>query len=110
MAEVQGVESGNYNQQYGAQFNARDNAEQIKTQFLSLLVAQMKNQDPLNPVENQDFVAQLATFSSLEQLIEINGGITNLAKIGELQLLKGMTDIDEAGKESEAAEQPSGTE
>ena len=64
-----------YNQQYGAQFNARNNAEQLKTQFLSLLVAQMKNQDPLNPVENQDFVTQLAQFSSLEQLVTANEGI-----------------------------------
>ncbi len=36
-------------------------------QFLTLLIAQLQNQDPMNPIENQDFVAELATFSSLEQ-------------------------------------------
>lgn len=50
-----------------------------KDQFLQLLVAQLKNQDPLNPIDNQNFLAQLATFSSLEQLISINDGITKLA-------------------------------
>jgi flagellar basal-body rod modification protein FlgD len=57
------------------QFNARNNAEAIKTQFMTLLVAQMKNQDPMNPVDNQDFVSQLSQFSSLEQLITINEGV-----------------------------------
>ena len=69
-----------YDQQRGAQFSARNNAEEIKTQFLTLLVAQLKNQDPMNPVENQDFVAQLAQFSSLEQLISINEGVEGLGK------------------------------
>ncbi len=50
-----------------------------KTEFLQLLVAQLKNQDPMNPVDNQEFIAQLATFSSLEQLISINNGVTKLA-------------------------------
>ncbi|MFH1744418.1 MAG: flagellar hook assembly protein FlgD [bacterium] len=35
--------------------------------FLNLLVAQLQHQDPLNPMENEQFVAELATFSSLEQ-------------------------------------------
>ena len=42
---------------------------------MTLLVAQMKNQDPMNPIDNQDFVSQLSQFSSLEQLITINEGV-----------------------------------
>jgi len=57
------------------QQDARSNAEAIKTQFMTLLVAQLKNQDPMNPVDNQDFVSQLSQFSSLEQLITINEGV-----------------------------------
>jgi flagellar basal-body rod modification protein FlgD len=50
-----------------------------QTEFLKLLVTQLQNQDPMNPVDNQQFIAQLATFSSLEQLIAINKGVTKLS-------------------------------
>ncbi len=40
--------------------------------FLQLLVAQIKNQDPLSPQDPTAFISQLAEFSSLEQLISIN--------------------------------------
>lgn len=40
--------------------------------FLKLLVEQLKNQDPLSPQDSAQFVAQLAQFNSLEQLISIN--------------------------------------
>lgn len=40
--------------------------------FLKLLITQLQNQDPLQPMDNQQFAAQLAQFNSLGQLIEIN--------------------------------------
>ena len=40
--------------------------------FLQLLVTQLKNQDPTNPVDGTQFVAQLAQFSQLEQMINAN--------------------------------------
>ena len=47
--------------------------------FLKLLVAQMKNQDPLKPQDNSQFVAELAQFSSLEQSMGINERLDLLA-------------------------------
>ena len=44
-----------------------------KEEFLNLLVHQLQNQDPLDPMKSEEFAVQLATFSQLEQLIEING-------------------------------------
>jgi flagellar basal-body rod modification protein FlgD len=43
-----------------------------KTEFLQLLITQLKNQDPLEPMNNEQFAVNLAQFSQLEQLIGIN--------------------------------------
>ncbi len=43
-----------------------------KDAFLQLLVSQLRNQDPLNPVNDKEFLAQMAQFSSLEQMQNLN--------------------------------------
>lgn len=49
-----------------------------KEDFLTLLVAQLQNQDPLNPDDPTEFTAQLAQFSSLEQLYNLNESMAGL--------------------------------
>jgi flagellar basal-body rod modification protein FlgD len=46
--------------------------------FLKLLTAQMRNQDPLNPAESTEFVAQLASFSSVEQQVRANARLDGI--------------------------------
>jgi flagellar basal-body rod modification protein FlgD len=57
--------------------------------FLQLLVTQLEYQDPLDPMDDKDFVAELAQFSSLEQLTEINTGIDSLISLGQEQEMIG---------------------
>jgi flagellar basal-body rod modification protein FlgD len=47
-----------------------------KNMFLQLLVAQLQNQDPLNPVQGTDFVTQLAQFQQLEQSINTGADVS----------------------------------
>ncbi len=64
----------------GQQANGISSGDQIsKDDFLKLLITQLQNQDPLNPMDNQQFAAQLATFNMLDQLIGIN------ATLGRMQ-------------------------
>lgn len=49
-----------------------------RNMFISLLVAQLKNQDPLSPQDGTAFVAQLAQFNSLDQLIGIRESLDRL--------------------------------
>lgn len=49
--------------------------------FLTLLTAQLRNQDPLSPADSTEFVAQLAQFTSVEQLVNANNKLDNIASL-----------------------------
>lgn len=54
-----------------------NNIQMGKYDFLQLLVTQLKNQDPLSPMQSQEFASQLAQFSSLERLMNIDDNLKN---------------------------------
>ena len=56
-----------------------------KDEFLKMLVAQMKHQDPLNPMDGQQMAAQLAQFSSVEQLVSMNDQLDAIRQLLMLQ-------------------------
>ena len=58
-----------------------------KASFMTLLVTQLKNQDPLSPTDNQAFIAQLAQFSSLEEMQKLNDNILGLAVLQQSNAL-----------------------
>ncbi|MBA3035181.1 MAG: flagellar hook capping protein [Desulfobacterium sp.] len=74
--------TGYYNQLSGIGEDSLESTkakkEMGKDEFLSLLVTQLKYQDPLNPMQSQEFSAQLAQFSSLEQLTNMNSTLSGI--------------------------------
>ena len=83
---------------YDAAAYAASKAEEKKTNdldknaFLKLLITQLENQDPLDPQDNSEFVAEMAQFSSLEQMTNMNdslGKINTLVSNMDTSLLVG---------------------
>ena len=75
--EIEGIRSANELTPSGG---AREPAEELgRTQFLELMIAQLENQDPLDPAKNEDFIAQLAQFSTVEGIENLNTGVDNMA-------------------------------
>ncbi len=62
-----------------------------KEDFMLLLVTQFQYQDPLNPMEDKEFISQLAQFSSLEQMMNMNESMTSLTTATESQQLVNAT-------------------
>ena len=68
-------------------YNVRDtkgSSSLDKDAFLNLLVTQLRYQDPLNPMEDREFIAQTAQFTTLEQMTNIN---RNFAKFMQMQAI-----------------------
>ena len=82
MSTISSVNSG-----YSGTERMTDNFKSLgKDDFLQLLVTKLQYQDPLNPMDDEDFVAQLAQFSSLEQMNNIAEGIAESNQFDFLQM------------------------
>lgn len=64
-----------------------------KDAFMKILVTQMKNQDPLEPLKDAEFIGQMAQFSSLEQLTNLNQAMTQFVGLQGNQKLTEHADL-----------------
>jgi flagellar basal-body rod modification protein FlgD len=53
-------------------------------QFLQLLIAQLQNQDPLNPISNQDFINQITALNTVQNLTDLNANFSEMLKLQQL--------------------------
>lgn len=83
MASVDAINAMSVGGKLQAQGTERPKSSLEKEQFLKLLVAQISNQDPLNPQDSDQYMQQLTQFSTVEQLMNLNQGVDNLA-VGQI--------------------------
>ena len=79
-AQTSGV-SGSESTDYSAQQVQEDKNKLGKDAFFELLLTQLQYQDPLNPMDNSQFISQMAQFSSLEQMENMNHNMSQFLRI-----------------------------
>lgn len=87
VAAVSGVNS---NTTAATRTTGASNASVDYDTFLKLLVAQLKNQDPTEPVDSTQYMAQLASFSQVEQSVIMNRKLDSLLVASALQQIDGI--------------------
>ncbi len=98
------VQSAGYSGADGVTGARKAGGQLGKQEFLQLLTAQLRYQDPMNPLQGQELAAQLAQFSSVEQLIGLNAQMTSQldANTAVLQATNSNVALSTIGKEVEA--------
>ncbi|WP_144821632.1 flagellar hook assembly protein FlgD [Marinobacter piscensis] len=80
MSAINATEASDVLGQYRSrqQQDASGNSELGKNEFMELMLAQLKNQNPLEPQDNGEFISQLAQFSSLEEMQALSGRVDDV--------------------------------
>jgi flagellar basal-body rod modification protein FlgD len=95
MDAISPTQSAQFGSQNSQTFSSTQNSTSVDYDaFLSLLVTQLKNQDPTEPTDNAQLMAQLASFSSVEQQVQINDKLETLISsniLGDASSLIGKT-------------------
>ncbi|AOZ94224.1 flagellar hook capping FlgD N-terminal domain-containing protein [Paenibacillus crassostreae] len=60
--------------------STKDTTTMGKDQFLKIMITQLQNQDPMQPLEDKEFIAQMAQFTSVEQLMNISTQLTSMSQ------------------------------
>lgn len=76
------------------------NQEMGRDQFLHILLTQLANQNPLDPLQDKDFIAQMAQFSSLESMQSLNKNFESM--MGDVKSLKQVVETGSAGQGQQA--------
>ena len=96
------VQSSGY--PYTQQTGVTKPSELGRDQFLMLLLAQLRNQDPLKPMEDREFITQLAQFNVLEQMQQVNENLLAMMYFDQLSQASSLI-----GKTIEATDPTTGT-
>ncbi|HZG84396.1 flagellar hook capping FlgD N-terminal domain-containing protein [Paenibacillus sp.] len=79
-----------------------------KDQFLKILITQLQNQDPASPMQDREFIAQMAQFSSLEQMMNMTNEIKGLRQ--SLGIASGMIGLEATWTTYDMDGKPTGTQ